>query len=452
MSEVHHGSRPVNGRALNRVANDFQSDAAAIEEAPVPVTAHAALYLVLLLLVIAIAWAIIGTVDRIVVGSGKIASRTPMLVMQPFTTSRVVQIDVKAGDHVKKGQILARFDQAFAQADVSTLQQKVRSLTAQSQRLSAELSGAPFTATEGADPERITQAQIYAQEMSDYQAETGQRDSRLAEIQSQMQVDQDGIPGIQSQLAMANKVVAIQEYLQREKAAATLDVMKAQSGAIDSSQRLRNTEGDLKKLTQQRAEATQEREAYLQKWRSDHNQQLVQARQDLAEASETLNKANRMHELTEIAAPVDATVLEVADRSIGSVLKEAETLVTLVPDGAELYVEANVPSRDISYLKVGDSVRVKLESYPFQRFGTIDGVLTVISPDSMPLKDANDQSKLVYRVQVKLDDDAATLAARGLHLKPGLVASAEIKTGTRSIASYVLNPILRIKDESLREP
>ena len=178
----------------------------------------------------------------------------------------------------------------------------------------------------------------------------------------------------------------------------------------------------------------------------------MQARQDLAEASETLNKANRMHELTEIAAPVDATVLEVADRSIGSVLKEAETLVTLVPDGAQLYVEANVPSRDISYLKVGDSVRVKLESYPFQRFGTINGVLTVISPDSMPLKDADDQSKLVYRVEVKLNENAASLAARNIRLKPGLVASAEIKTGTRSIASYVLNPILRIKDESMREP
>ena len=453
MSEVHHGTRPVkNGRALNRVANDFQSDAAAIEEAPVSLTAHAALYLVLLLLVVAIVWAVIGTVDRIVVGSGKIASRTPMLVMQPFTTSRVVQIAVKPGDHVKKGQLLARFDPSFAQADVSTLQQKASSLTAQSQRLEAELSGTPFTAHPGDDADHVTQAQIYTQEMNNYQAEIGQRDAQLAQLESQAEVDKGAIPGIQSQLAMANKVVSIQEYLQQEKAAATLDVMKAQSAAIDANLRLHNTMGDLTKLEKQRGETQQERQAYLQKWQSDHNQQLVQARQDLAEASETLNKANRMQDLTEITAPFDATVLEVADRSVGSVLKEAETLVTLVPDGAELYVEANVPSRDISYLKVGDNVRVKLESYPFQRFGTINGVLTVISPDSMPLKDADDQSKLVYRVQVKLDDDAAALAARGLHLKPGLVASAEIKTGTRSIASYVLNPILRIRDESMREP
>jgi HlyD family secretion protein len=460
MSEIHFGTRgatvqpdgKAGKRELDRVANDFQSDASAIEEAPVSLTAHAALYLVLLLLAVAIAWSVIGTLDRIVVAPGKIASRSPMLVMQPFTTSRVVQIYVKAGDHVKKGQLLARFDPSFAQADVSSLQHKVASLTAQSQRLTAELSGAGFAARPGDDPERLTQAQIYAQEMSDYQAEIAQRDSRLAELESQIAVDQGAIPGIQSQLAMANKVVDIQLYLQRQKAAATLDVMSAQSRAIDSSQRLRSTMGDLNKLEQQRAETGQERQAYLQKWRSDHNQQLVQARQDLAEAGETLNKANRMQDLTEITAPVDATVLEVADRSMGSVLKEAETLVTLVPDGADLYVEANVPSRDISYLKVGDSVRVKLESYPFQRFGTVTGVLTVISPDSMPLKDGDDQSRLVYRVQVRLNDDAAMLAARGFRLKPGLVASAEIKTGTRSIASYILNPILRIKDESLREP
>jgi HlyD family secretion protein len=159
-----------------------------------------------------------------------------------------------------------------------------------------------------------------------------------------------------------------------------------------------------------------------------------------------------MHELTELIAPLDGVVQQVADRSVGSVLREAETLVTIVPDGADLYVEANVASRDVSYLQVGDTVRVKLESYPFQRFGTVTGVLTVLSPDSQPVKDDDDNSKLVYRAQVKLNDDAGRLAARHILLKPGLVASAEIKTGTRSIASYTLDPVLRISDESMREP
>ena len=439
-------------RNLERVANEFKPDATAIAEAPVPVSAHAALFVVLALLVSAIIWAVVGRVDLIVVAPGKIATSTPMLVMQPFTTSRVVEIAVKAGDHVRKGQLLARFDPAFASADVASLQQRVTALAAQSERLEAQLAGRTFTATPEDGPDRYSQAQIFAQEQADYQASVSQRDSRLQQIESQIQVANEAIPGIQRQLGMASRVVEIQERLQNQKAAALLDVMKAQSAYIDASQRLKTTQGDQRKFHQQHAEVTQERQSFIEKWRSDHNQQLVDSRQKLAEASETLNKANRMQDFTQITAPVDGTVLQVADRSVGSVLREAETLVTLVPDNADLYVEASVPSRDIGYLKLGDSVRIKLESYPFQRFGTVSGVLTVVNPDSESLKPGDEQSPRVYRVQVRLNDSPASLMKRGIRLKPGLVAAAEIKTGGETIATYILNPVLKIADESLREP
>jgi HlyD family secretion protein len=437
----------------------FKPDAVAIEETPVPLPANVALYMLVALLVIAILWSIFGSVDRIVVAPGKIATRTPLLVMQPFTTSRILVMSVRAGDHVRKGQTLVSFDPAFAQADVASLQHKVETLRAQTTRLEAQLGGGRFDARPGDSAERLTQVQIFNQEMSDYQAEVKQRDSRLRQIDSQVQVDADSLPGIRSQLAMAERVVAIQQKLRSQQAAAELDVMRAQSSQVDADLKLRNTTGDMTKLGEQRAQTLQERNAYLEKWRSDHNQQLVQARQDLSEATETLNKARRMKDLTEIVAPADGTVLEVADRSVGSVLREAETLVTLVPDGADLYVEANVPSRDISYVKVGDTVRVKLEAYPFQRFGTINGRLEMISADSVPLKQDSAQPsrenavpQLVYRVQVRIVDDLHAIAQRSIYVKPGLVASAEIKTGKRSVASYVLNPIMRTTDESLREP
>lgn len=438
--------------AFDRLANGFKSDAAAIEEAPVPVSAHAALYVFLTLLALAVLWSVISRVDRIVVAEGKVATRDPMLVMQPFTTSRIVSIDVQAGDHVAKGQVLARFDPVFAQSDVATLEQKVASLTAETDRIEAQLAGRVFTLHPGDGPERATQAQIYAQEMSNYQSETSQRESQLGQIDSQVRANRDVLPGIRAQVGVANQVMAMQDRLRREQAAATLDVLRAQSSLIDSNNRLRNTEGEIQRLSSQRGEVEHERAAFIEKWRADHNQRLVEARQQLAEATETLNKAQRMRDFTEIAAPVDGTVQAVADRSIGSVLKEAETLVTLVPDNAALYVEAMVASRDVSYLKLGDTVRVKLESYPFQRFGTANGVLTEISPDSIAQKDEGEHTHTVYRVQVRLTDRLTDLTARGIRLKPGLVASAEIKTGRRTIASYVLDPVLRITDESLREP
>jgi len=434
------------------IIHGFSPDATQIEEAPVPIAAHATLYAVFALLVIAILWSVFGSVDRIVVAPGKVATRTPLVVMQPFSTSRILKIDVKAGDHVRKGQVLVFFDPAFAQADVVSLEHKVETLTAKTARLEAQLSGGSFASRPDDTVARLTQVQIFNQEMSDYQAEVKQRDSRLRQIESQIRVNEASLPGIRDQLEMARRVVGIQKSLRTQQAAAELDVMRAESALVDADLKLKNTLGDITKLSEQRAETLQERNAYLEKWRSDHNQELVKTRQELSEASETLNKAHRMKDLTEIVAPASGTILEVADRSVGSVLREAETLLTLVPDGADLYVEARMPSRDVGYVKVGDEVRVKLEAYPFQRFGTLNGVLDVVSADSLPAKQDDPQSQRVYPLQVRITDDLGSLAARGIRVRPGLVASAEIKTGKRSIASYVLDPILRTTDESMREP
>jgi len=435
------------------MAQNFKTDASAIEEAPVPISTHAALYIVLSLLVIAILWSIFGTLDRIVVSPGKIATRTQLIVMQPFTTSRILQVNVKPGDHVRKGQVMILFDPAFAQADEASLQQKVRGLTAMTERIEAEMNGATeFDAGSDASRERQTQAQIFNQEMSAYSAEMAVRDSRVAALDPQIRAANSSIAGLKKQLVMAQKVVAIRQYLLDQKAGAMLDVMTADSNRIDFELRLKNALSDATKLTEQRAEVEAERRSFIDKWRSDHNQQLVQARQDLAEATETLNKAAKMKDFTKMKAPVDAVVLEIADRSVGSVLREAETLVTLVPDDADLYVEANIPSRDVSYVKVGNTVSVKLETYPFQRYGTLSGRLDVISADSVPLKAEDPKSELVYRAQVHLTDSVRALTKRGIHLRPGLVATAEIKTGKRSIASYVLNPILRTADEGMKEP
>jgi HlyD family secretion protein len=437
---------------FDRTMNGFKPDAVAIEEAPVSITANAALYTVAALLAAAVVWAVVGTLDRIVVAPGKIATRAPMLVMQPYATARILSLDVKPGDHVVKGQVLARFDPTFSEADVSSLQQKVDSLTAMTQRLEAQLRGQNYTAGPDAGTAQVTQAQIFVQEQNNYNAELSQRDARLAQIESQIQVDQSSLPGIRAQLSMAGQVNGMYERLRRQQAAATLDILRSQSSLIDAQNRLHNTEGDLTKFTQQHAEIVQERQAFIDKWRADHNHELVEARQNLAEAVESLNKANRLQDFSQLTAPVDGTVQDVADRSTGSVLREAEQLMTLVPDTADLYIEANVPARDVSYLKLGDSVRIKLESYPFQRFGTLSGSLTVISPDSAVLKEGEDESKRVYHVQVRLNENLGALVARGIHIKPGLVASAEIKTGGQTIAAYILHPVLRISDEAMREP
>jgi len=433
------------------MARQFKSDADAIEEAPVPLSTHAALYSILALLAIGALWASLGRVDRIVVAPGRVTTRTPAIVLQPFTTSRILSVAVHPGDHVRKGQLLVSFDPAFAAADESSNAHRAHSLRIQIERLEAELSGAKHFDGGNGDPDQRTQAQIFVQDMSGLAAEMAVRDRRISEFDAQLKADNDVLVGLTRQVETAKKIVAIRQRLLDEGAGAPLDVMNAETSQIDLESRFKNTAGDAAKLEQQRRETDSERQTFVEKWRSDRNQQLVQAREDLAEATQTLGKARKMSELTELRAPTDGVILEIADRSVGSVLREAETLVTLVPDNSVLYVEANIPSRDIGYVKVGQAVRIKLEAYPFQRYGTLDGVLDIVSANSLPVKQ-DDNSQMVYHAQVRINGLPSRLAAQGVSLRPGLVASAEIRAGRRSIASYILSPVLRTVDEGMREP
>ena len=443
------------------LARNFKSDATIIEEAPVPISAHIVLYVVVTLLVIALLWSVFGKIDRIVVAPGTVATRTPLVVMQPFTTSRILKINVKAGNRVHKGQVLVVFDPTFAQADLQNERNKAHTLILTIARIEAQLRGdKTFSAGDGTDQDRTTQAQIFAQEMSNYTSEIAQRTSKLAALDAQYRAAAESIGGLKKRLTMSHEVEDIYKGLLAENAGAPLDVMRAESSTIDVDLHLKEAVSDVKNYAEQRVETKAELRAFIDKWRSDHNQQLVEARQNLSEAQEALNKAARMEDLTELRAPANGVVLEVADRSVGSVLREAETMVTMVPDNADLYIEASVSTRDISYIRVGDLVRIKLETYPFQRFGTLDGRLENLSPDSIPVGNSDstkeggdkEQQHLVYHAQVRVLTSPKDLSSRGFILRPGLVATAEIKTGKRSIASYILNPFLRISDESMREP
>ena len=434
------------------IAQRFKPDAAAIEEAPIPLPAFSVLYIVVGLVVFALLWAIFGAVDRIVVASGKITTTAPLIVMQPFTTSRILKVHVKAGDSVKKGQVLITFDPAFAKADEVSDTQKVAALNAEIARIQAELSGAKtFTARPGDGPERQVQAQLFAQRTAQFAAELAVRDSRLRQIDSQIDAHQKSYSELKRQLDMAKDVTGIRTQLEAERAGSHLESMEAEKDEIDSDLKLKSTIADTDRLQQQRAETVAERQSFLQQWHSDLNQKLVSDQQDAAAASEELNKAHKMQEFTALRAPMDGVVLELAERSEGSVLREAETLITLVPADATLNLEANIPSRDIGYVKVGDPVQIKLEAYPFQQFGTLEGRLDVVSPDSVALKEG-DSSTVVFRAKVQLKDTIGAIARRGMHLRPGLVAAADIRSGRRTILSYLADPLLKTAQESLREP
>ena len=187
-------------------------------------------------------------------------------------------------------------------------------------------------------------------------------------------------------------------------------------------------------------------------------QEIARTRADLTKLEDALTKASRLHQLIFLTSPEDAVVLDIAPRSAGSVLREAEPLITLLPTGAGLIAEALVESQDVGYVRAGDPVAIKVDAFPYQRHGTLRGTVHAIGQASV----ANDrraerdpavnQPGRYHRMQVLLDRTALTALPDGARVIPGMTLTAEVKVGVRSTISYFLHPITRGFSEAIREP
>ena len=198
-----------------------------------------------------------------------------------------------------------------------------------------------------------------------------------------------------------------------------------------------------------------DQKVFAEDFRRTAFQDLVETLTKRDSASEELKKVELRRQLIVLKAPADAIVLEVASRTIGSVVREAETLFVLVPRDVALQAEVNVEGRDVGQISVGQPVRIKFEPFPFQKYGTGTGSVRVISQDSFaPDPKAEAARRTIapyYRVLIDLSDVQLRLPSARTQLIPGMAVTAEMKVGQRSVISYFLYPLLRGLDESIRE-
>jgi hemolysin D len=206
-----------------------------------------------------------------------------------------------------------------------------------------------------------------------------------------------------------------------------------------------------------------ERDAYDQNWLAEVSQKLSEQMQKLADAREQLNKARLRHQLIELRANGDATVLTVAKVSVGSVLQSGDQFITLVPANAPLEVEANIVGRDGGFVQVGASVAVKFDTFPFSQYGLAHGTVRTISADSFTGQDEMktrsgsvpakpDSTEPFYRSRITIDDVRLHAVPAGFHIVPGMPVTADIVIGKRTVLTYLLGRILPVASEAMREP
>jgi len=400
-------------------------------------------------------------VDVVVVGSGRLATDSPPMVLQPMERAILRELKVKAGDVVKKGQILATLDPTFAQANVTSMSAQQRALQAQIQRVEAELAGRSYE-NAGIDPDRQLQAVLYRQRQAQYQSRLNAFNEEIQRLEASVRTTEDDRVLLGRQVEVAKDVEKMRETLLQSQTGSRLQYLDSLNTRMRTERDHHNAINHLTEISHSIQSKRAERQAFIDEWRRQLLEELVRAKADAVRAEEGLAKAVRLNDLIVVQSPEDGVVLEVAKRSEGSVLREAEPLITLLPSQAALIANITISSGDIGYVRDGDSVVIKLDAFPYQRHGALGGRLRSISQASFSNSGSNPEGinpppsgggSAYHLAQVELTDvKLHNLPDDSIALIPGMTLLAEIKVGQRSVFSYFAMPLTRALRESMREP
>jgi len=444
--------------AVGTVVGAFESETAAVFMRTAPVRQHIILYALVAILAISVVLAAIVKLDRVVTSAGRIVPTAGALYVSPFDTGIVKQINVKAGDVVKKGQVLATLDPTFTHADLLQLQQKLASDEAAVARLEAELAGKKYTYS-STDPAESLQGGIWQKRQSEYQSNLDDFDGRIRSLEAQVAQAEADTKGYTQRLKAAQDVEKLYKPLLEKGYVSKLQAMQAADESTERGRLLSDAQNQIKSTTETLASLRAQRAAFIEKWHSDTGTELVTVRNELDVTRQNLEKAQKLADLASLDAPADAVVLNVGKVSSGSVAGggaqgagSQDPLFTLVPLDAPQEADVNVDARDIGFIKVGDPVNIKLDAYQFMRHGTAHGVIKTISEGSFTTDDNNTPVPPYFKVRAAITDAHLRNVPADFRLIPGMTLTGDIMVGRRTILSYLVEGGLRTGSEAMREP
>ncbi len=441
---------------------EFHSPSAALSHVRAQPAAKGTLWVMASLVAGCAALAALIPIDKVVTASGKVVALTATSVIQPLETAIVRSVDVREGQVVQKGDVLARLDPTFATADLTTLQQQVASLQAEVSRLEAESTGKTYTPADGS-PIAILQGAIFNQRAGERGFKNENYVQKINSLQSQVQRAIGDRTGYSQKLVVLKEVQSKRAELERAKVGSQLALLEAQSQVIEAQRGLDNANAVVVQSARDLQAMMAERDGYNQQWRGQVSQELTEQGRKLADAREQLNKAQLRRQLVELRADQTSIVQSIAKVSPGAVLQSGEQLMSLTPTDAVLEVEVNVAGLDAGFVHPGNPVTLKLDTFPFTQYGALEGKIRFVSPDSFTTDpDAKQrgvqqnampaQGPAFYRSRVTIERNKLHDTPPDFRVGPGMPVTADIKVGERTLWQYLLSRVLPVAMDGMREP
>ena len=441
----------------------FLPAALSLQDTPVHPAPRRLAWGLMSLLLVALVWSYVGQVDVVSVAPGRIIVSDRTKIIQPLETSVVKAVLVKDGDRVQAGQVLVELDATMATADKVNVQEQLDSAVSEEQRTATLLralgSGAllpgrmdavsvygdtatlrPGRMAETARAQLRSEWQDILAKLSKFDAELSRRQAELATVHEIIAKLETTIPLAQARETDYKKLVEqgyVSGHATQDKTRERIELERDLS-----TQRARASEAQFVLQETQQAKAAYRAETV--RLLGDRNALATTKRHQL---DTDQDKANRRERLTRLTAPVAGIIQQLAIHTTGGVVTQAQPLMIVVPDSAQVSAEVNIANLDIGFVNAGQTAEVKLETFPYTRYGTVMATVNVVTADAV----TDEKKGSYYPATLTLSQKDMLIDGKRIRLSPGMNITAEIKTGQRRVIEYLLSPVQRAGSESLRE-
>lgn len=437
----------------DRLDYEFMPSTIEVLERPPAPFSRVMLIFIVLLSVFVIVWATFARMDIVVSATGVVVPKGRVKVIQPLEPGIVTAIHVRDGQLVKRGEALITMDNTESLADMNSIGRQLATVNLTILRLEAELQGDPRLFAPPIDIDSLANTELHSRLL---QKSINAQNERLITLEREIErclAERESIQGnlerLTTSLPISKELFNKKTVLARKKLISKAELLQARIEMNDLQHNLFTAQSSLTEVEARLAKTREEKELAASEYHRDILRQLTEAKSEMAQLHQQLTKAENQQTHFALKAPIEGIVQQLAVNTVGGVVTAAQPLMVIVPTDCDLEIEAKVLDKDIGFVVEEQAVSVKVTAYPYTRHGDIQGQIEWVARDAV----VDEKFGPSYPIRVAVNQYTLPNVINGRQgvIAPGMTVTTDVRVGRRRVIEYFLGPIMRYKDESLRE-
>lgn len=444
------------GRDAQATQREFQPAALEVQESPPSPSGRLLLWIILVLFTLLILWSALGAVDVVVTAAGRVVPNGQVKIVQAITAGTVKAIHVRDSKRIEVGQPLVSLNSIYTDADLRRVAQKLSDLEWQLRwraALDEWLAGNRGNTGDSRYGESVSNG-VHAPDEALYWQRRAQISATFLALENELQANSaeqaalsaDRLRTVATLAILKERVLAYRTLLDK-KYGARVQYLELLQQQTDLEQSVPAIDARTRMLVNTGAALAARVIARAGEIRNQNLLEVAQLESERAALFQEHQKALQRQSETVLRAPVTGTVQEMTLHTVGGVVSPAQVLMKIVPENTPVEIEVLLENKDMGFVVEGQLAEVKVDTYNFTKYGLLDAVVLSISKDAV--EDPN--LGWVFRMRLRLESDQLIVNERIVTLSSGMAVTAEIKTGSRRLLEFFLSPLLRYKQESIRE-